>query len=108
MPHPIVADRIELATHDEARLLRLERVEKSPAHGDFYAWLTVRSGGFGYEGQLFFDTVHLSAALSALDAMAELRPGEATLTGQWSEDFVRLASNEQGHVWVTGELNRFD
>lgn len=31
-------------------------------------------------------------------------PGEAIIKGEWDQDYIRIASNDMGHVFVVGEL----
>ncbi len=67
---PIVADKIELQTHDDDAVLRMEDVEKY-SDGSVYACnLVVRSNGFACERPFSFDDSHLPAAVKALREMA--------------------------------------
>jgi len=95
---------IELPTHREDQVLRLEGMQKFPDGDGYRAKLTVRSGGFGCSREFFFDVCSLVETLDALRRMDAGQPGSATLRGLWDRDHIDLEMNRRGHVTVSGEL----
>ena len=99
---PVVADQIELQTHDENKVLRLSLVEKS-LHGDWCeCQLFVRSHGFTCEKRFEFET-----PVEAIEALKRLDGGEIgeALIGRLDDaEFISLSHSGGGHVLVKGRL----
>ena len=101
---PVVAEQIELQTHDRAKVVRLVSVEKFEDGSGYRCDLHVRSGGFACERPFYFDDVALADAVESIQRMMSGAAGHAVIKGQWETDFLRIESNEMGHVVVSGEI----
>src|ERR1035437_2313105 len=100
----IVAERIELKTQDDSKVLRMFQVEKFPDGSGYRCELQVVSRGFSCQIPFYFEGSFLSAAVTALHRMNESQPDEATLKGLWEEDNIQLTSDKLGHIIVEGKL----
>ena len=100
----IIAEQIELQTHDRAKVVRLVAVEKFKDGSGYRCDLHVRSRGFSCDRPFCFDDVALAAATESIQKMMSGAAGHAIIKEQWETDFLRLESNEMGHVVVSGEI----
>ena len=100
----IIAEQIELQTHDRAKVVRLVAVEKFKDGSGYRCDLHVRSRGFSCDRPFYFDDVTLAEAVGSIQRMMSGTAGHAIIKGQWETDFLRLESNEMGHVVVSGEI----
>ena len=81
---------ITLQTNDDAKVLRIVDFEKFGDTSGYRCTLVVRSGGFSCERSFCFDDSHFPDAVAALQKMDAGQPGEATIKGQWDDDFIRF------------------
>jgi hypothetical protein len=100
----IVAEYIELKTQDENKVLNMSQIEKFADGSGYRCELSVASRGFSCHCPFYFDGPFLSDAVTALQRMDDGKPGEATIRGLWEEAYIKFASDQLGHVVVSGEL----
>ena len=100
----VVAEKIELQTHDRAKVIQLVSVQKFTDGSGYRCDLHVCSGGFSCDRPFYFDDVALADALGSIQRMMSGMAGHAIIKGEWETDFLRLESNEMGHVVVSGEI----
>jgi hypothetical protein len=104
MPVPSIRDYFELSTHDAAKVLRFDQVEKFADGSGYRADLTVQSATFAAKQTFYFEEAFLVASIAALEAMSERLEGTARLGQQYEEPFIEFAACDHGHVRVSGEI----
>lgn len=95
---------IVVAHPSEKSFLVLGSCNKFDDGSGYVANLWLRSGGFQFETEFFFEVWSLQQFISGLTDMDRTLNGKAVLKPMWETDYVELAMTSLGHVSVTGEF----
>lgn len=102
MPHN--THEIVLQTNDDKKVLRLSDFKKFEDGSGYSCKISVCSGDFSCDRPFYFDDSHFPDAIRALQQMDAGNLGEATIKGQWEDDFIKFTLDKIGHVVVVGQI----
>ena len=92
---------VKLQTNDDNQVLELSEFELFERNS-FKCKLKVWSRGFGFEKNVFFDNAHIF--IDRVEEMANSLTGEAVLTEEYHDHYLKFEVTKLGHVIVSGIL----
>ena len=95
---------VPLTTYDDSKILVLSQFsgnQKDPHQ----CVVRVQSGGFGFEGNFYFD--NYSRFTASVEQMAIENAGSAELREDYKEQAIKLEILKLGHVLVSGVIEQY-